>query len=343
MVKFKYISGAFYALTAACTVSLAACGSAGGTQSAHPAQTDAQPAERNEIKFNADSAFSLVRQQVDMGPRVPGTDAHARCTQWIVDKLGQFSDTVTVQRAEVTQLLTGQKFGIANVMGRIRPQATKRILLIAHYDTRATADEEIDPDRRNTPIDGANDGASGVAVILELGRVVAADTALAGLGLDMLLVDAEDSGLSDSSVDTNETWSLGARYWAENLPYSRLSERPVAGIVLDMVGGRQARFHREYFSNRMAGQLVDKVWNAAVAEGVSDRFPNRVGGPIIDDHLPILEAGIPCIDIVENQSDVTGSFPPTWHTLEDNIRNIDSQTLDAVGRTVLRYLRTAAR
>lgn len=291
--------------------------------------------------FSGDSAMALVRGQVAMGPRVPGSAAHAECTRWIASRLEESGAEVSVQRGAVTQSVTGKRFEIANVFGRIRPEAPVRVLLVAHYDTRPTADEEEDAAKRDTPIDGANDGASGVAVVLELARMMTADTLLANVGADLLLVDAEDSGLSGANAD--DTWSLGARYWADNMPYAGFGDFPVAGIVFDMVGGRGARFHREYFSSKAAPGVVNAVWAAAAAEGLGDRFPNQVGGPIIDDHLPLLQAGIDCIDIVENKSDVTGSFPPTWHTLQDNADNIDPATMQAVGRAVQRYLRGLAR
>lgn len=341
----KDIFAAMVLIAVACALGAAGCSSAQTGDRSQPSTAAEAESPAAMTYFDTDSAMSLIREQTDMGPRVPGSASHDRCTDWIVDRLHMAgAENIAVQRARVTQPLTGVDFDIANVFGQVRPDAPKRILLVAHYDTRPTADEESDPAKRDTPIDGANDGASGVAMVLELAREVAADTTLTGIGLDLLLVDCEDSGLNgDGQADTEATWCLGSQYWAENMPYADFKSRPVAGIVFDMVGGRQARFHREYFSNAASPSLVDKVWAAAASEGFGTVFVNRPGGPIIDDHLPIQRAGISCIDIVENRSEVTGSFPPTWHTLDDNINNIDSETIEAVGRTMMRYLRDTAR
>ena len=221
---------------------------------------------------------------------------------------------------------------VYNIFGSINPGATRRVLLLAHYDTRPHADEDPDPANRSTPLDGANDGASGVAVLLDVARALRANP-VDSIGVDILLTDLEDSG-----TDGDDTsWCLGTQKWVENMPYTD-ANLPVYGILLDMVGGRDARFNREMISDSYARAICDKVWAVAAASGLSARFPNERGGAVIDDHLYINRAGIPCIDIIENANPATGSFNPTWHTLGDNIGAIDPATLAAVSQVVLNTL-----
>lgn len=319
----------------------AACGA--GKQPQAPSAAD--PAESEEQTsmpvFEADSAYEYVGEQVKMGPRVPGTEAHRRCAAWIESELMRHgADTVLIQEATVTNPNDGKPLSIKNILGRYNPDSPERILLVAHYDTRPTADEEKDESKRNMPIPGANDGASGVGVMLEIGRQLALRRP--ETGVDLLMVDAEDLGISDSDSgdDTSDTWCLGSQYFAKNLPYSAVT-MPDMAIVLDMVGGKGAKFHREQFSDAYSRPTVDYVWATAARAGYGDKFINKPGGAILDDHLPLVRAGIPAIDIVESHSDVTGSFPPTWHTLSDNMDNIDKRSLEAAGQTVINLIYSA--
>lgn len=290
-----------------------------------------RPSKAVRPEFNADSAYAYVARQVAFGPRVPGTPQHRECARYIVDELARHgADTVFTQAATVTTH-TGDIVPVCNIMARFNTSAPRRVLIAAHYDTRPWADNDPDESRRNQPILGANDGASGVGVILEMARNIGA--AHPEVGVDFLLTDVEDSG-SSGEGNTEATWSLGTQYWADNTPYTSAT-RPTYGIVLDMVGGRDAKFHREYTSDRLARGIVDKVWGTAAKSPYADRFPNYIGGAIVDDHLYINGAGIPCIDIVESANAVTGSFPPTWHTHDDNMDHIDVSTLKAVGETVM--------
>lgn len=288
--------------------------------------------------FSADSSFSYVKAQVDFGPRTPGSEAHDACARWIASELKRHgADTVMVQRGEVVEPVSGSKLPVSNIMGRYNPQAIDRLMLVAHYDTRPWADEENNPDLHNTPIDGANDGGSGVGVMLELARQLGIESP--EIGVDFLFVDAEDSGTSGDHPDANLSWALGSQYWVENTDYSRLALQPRLVIVLDMVGGINARFHREQFSTAYYPAQVNRVWAIARQAGYGDRFVNEPGGPILDDHLPFIRKGIPAIDIVESKSSATGSFPATWHTLSDNIQNISPESLKAVGATMLHFIR----
>lgn len=283
---------------------------------------------------DADSLYAFTEAQVKLGPRVPGTEAHKACRELLIAELTRMGvDTVSVQTVPVT-FHDGKHATAYNIMGSINPSANDRVLLLAHYDTRPTADEDPYAANHSRPIDGANDGASGVAVLLETARVLAQHPA-GNLGVDLLFVDAEDSGETGGD---ESTWCLGSQEWAKNPPYTN-ENRPAFGILLDMVGGADARFPREYISDRYARSVNDKVWSTAAAAGYSDRFPNSTGGSIIDDHIYINRAGIPCIDIIESANPQTGSFNPTWHTMDDNLSNIDRNTLRAVADVVIATLR----
>lgn len=318
-------------------MALCACTAGNNSHTSEPeASTVQASASRvSAPKFNADTAYSYIQKQVYFGSRVPGTESHRRCAEWIVATLkGNGADSIIVQNAKV-RAFNGDELPITNIMGMYNPAATRRVLLAAHYDTRPWADAESDPALRAKPIPGANDGASGVGALLEIARQIGMRRP--DVGVDILLVDAEDYGDSGGFGMNEETWCLGTQHWAKNMPYTR-ENMPIYGIVLDMVAGTNARFHREYLSNRTAPQIVDKVWGEARRGGYERTFINEVGGSIIDDHLFIDRAGIPCIDIVECNNAITRSFPPTWHTQHDDMASIDITPLRAVGQTVLSVL-----
>lgn len=274
--------------------------------------------------FDADSAYAYVARQVAFGPRVPGSESHAQCARYLADQLARFgADTVIEQTAELPEI--GK---IHNIMGRYSVHNPARVLLLAHWDTRPWADEDPDPENHSRPIDGANDGGSGVGVLLELSRQFGMKRP--DIGVDILFVDAEDSG---NSGDDN-SWALGTQYFTSNLPYGESGPYPAYAILLDMVGGRDAVFAREMFSDHNVPSLVNHVWSAAARAGHGDKFVNRTGVAVNDDHLHLLRAGIPAIDIIECANPVTGAFNPTWHTMSDNIDNIDTASLRAAGETV---------
>lgn len=318
---------AMTALWLACTA-----GCSGSSASTGKADSPAETAETSAVDFSADSAMAYVRAQVDMGPRVPGTAAHDRCADWLVGTLGRLgADTVRIVGSPAT-LSDGKTVDVKNVFAQFNSEAARRIILLAHYDTRPWADHDPNPANRHTPIDGANDGASGVAVLLEIARQISRSPA--EVGIDILLTDAEDYGSHADGDDAEDSWCVGAQQFADALPYAP-GELPYMGILLDMVGGRDASFPMEYFSAAYARVPTAKVWAAAEKAGTSRRFPRRVGGAITDDHLPLIRAGIPVTDIIESANPATRSFNPTWHTLDDNIDNIDPSTMKAVGLTVL--------
>lgn len=287
------------------------------------------------VSFNRDSAYAYVRRQVALGPRVSGTPANLRCRDYIVSELQRHgAQNVNVQTGEV-KAFNGDVLPIGNIMGSYRPELKDRILLLAHYDTRPWADSDMNEENRLQPVLGANDGASGVAVLLEIGRQL--NSKEAPVGVDLLFVDAEDYGQASGFSTHDNTWCLGTQYWVEHMPYSTDS-LPRYAILFDMVGGVDAKFHREFFSDNEARKLVDKVWSVAERSGYGDRFINKSGGAVIDDHIFLNKAGIPAIDIIETKNDETGSFAPTWHTVKDNLDNIDPSAMQAAGQTVLNLI-----
>ncbi len=281
---------------------------------------------------SADSLYSFVELQTTLGPRNPGSDAHRRCGDMIVERLKSYGiDSVAQQLAPVSTY-DGKTFTARNILGCINPDAKNRVLLLAHYDTRPIADQDPDPRQRKTPIDGANDGASGVAILLEMARL--APAALPdSLGLDLLFTDMEDSGQSGYG-DTEATWCLGTQKWIEELPYGN-DNLPRLGILLDMVGGRDATFHRESFSVTYAPRETNRIWDNARRLGLQNRFVNEAGAPIVDDHIYVNRAGIPCVDIIECRNPQTNSFNPTWHTTADRLEAIDRNTMAAVAKVVV--------
>lgn len=282
--------------------------------------------------FNADSAYRYIAEQVTFGPRVPGTAAHDSCASYIIRKMQQFGvDTMMVQRATVTAF-DGTALPMTNIIAGFNPKARHRILLAAHYDTRPWADRDPDPANHNRPIPGANDGGSGVGVLLEIARNL--QMRPADVGVDLAFIDCEDYGNANTNV-VGDGYCLGSKYWMENRAPYYPENRPVYGILLDMVGGRDACFHYEYFSQENAQTPTIKVWSEANALGYSNIFIRSVGAAVNDDHVVLTNAGIPTTNIIESANRVTGSFPPTWHTMSDNMDNIDPATLEAVGRTVL--------
>lgn len=282
--------------------------------------------------FSGDSAYNFVAGQVEFGPRVPGSQAHAKCSEWLAKTLKNFgADTVEIIGTPV-KAWDGTTLPVKNIRARFKGTAdTRPLLLVAHYDTRPWADSDPDESKRHSPIDGANDGASGVGVILEIARALGKRTPT--VPVEILLTDAEDYG----STDVDGSWCLGAQQFAGNLPYE-LSRLPRWGILLDMVGGQNARFPQEYFSQQVASVPVSKIWNMAGRLGLRKRFPVSTGGAITDDHLPLSAAGIPTANIIESANPHTGSFPPYWHTHGDNISVIDPSTLADVGRVVLNVI-----
>lgn len=287
--------------------------------------------------FNADSAYAYVKVQTDFGPRVPNTGAHKACAQWLEGKLSGFGAETVVQNIQVTAF-DGTVINGFNIIGRFRPKLKKRVIICSHWDSRPWADNDPDPANHNKPVDAANDGASGVAVILEIARQM--QRKQPEIGVDCIFFDAEDWGPGDEwkGRHTDEMWGLGTQYWARRPHVDGYTAR--FAILLDMVGGKDAVFYREGYSQHFASAVVDKVWKAASSTGNDRVFNNSLSGYVTDDHLFINRiAGIPAIDIIPYYPDCAqSSFGPTWHTVSDNFSNISKSTLQAVGETVMHVI-----
>lgn len=278
------------------------------------------------VNFDRDSAYQYIFKQVEFGPRVPNTEAHRRAGDWLAAELRRHGAKVTEQSMKL-KAFDGTVLNSRNIFGQFNPDAKERILLLAHWDCRPWADQESDPGKRKLPVDGANDGASGVGVLLEVARQLNQNPI--SKGVDILFVDAEDWG-EDGDDDS---WAMGTRYFMENPPVKGYS--PDYAILLDMVGGKDAEFPREYFSEKAASNVSEQVWNAAHQLGYSKLFPNKMGSAIMDDHIELIKAGIPAIDIVEYHTTGEGGFNPRWHTTSDNMDGISRETLGAVGETLM--------
>lgn len=306
---------------------MAACGSTGTSTTSETNSPDTATSAAQAIRkaFDGEGAYALTRQQCDFGPRVPGTPAHAKCAKWLESTLKGSCDTVMVQTGTV-QTATEGKMGIKNIIGIINPEASQRLLLLAHWDTRPWADNDPDASNHSKPVMGANDGASGVGVLLQLASQLKAESPT--IGVDIVLVDAEDMGEDDNE----ESWGLGTQYWVQH-PHVK-GYKPLFGILLDMVGASDATFTREYYSTQYAGGFVDLVWKCAAGS----HFINAQGGAVTDDHVFVNRAGIPCVDIIDLRSDSPTGFCPEWHTINDTMGAIDPATLAQVGQTLLNVI-----
>ena len=299
------------------------------------AQTVPQKQEIVVPDFNADSAYNYVAKQLDFGPRVPGSDAHAQCAEWFIDFFNEKADTVYVQNFRA-RLYNGKGIDGKNIIASFNPQARKRILLAAHWDSRPFADHDPDRTKWNTPIDGANDGASGVGVLMEVARILK-DNPI-NTGIDIILFDLEDYGAPQYlNLMTNNDWALGSQYWSKN-PHI-FNYRAYFGILLDMVGASNPRFPKEYYSQQLAPSLSNEIWRMARDLGYDQYFINEIGHPINDDHIYVnMNANIPMIDLIHLEDKEDTSFYPYWHTLKDNIEQIDPKTLGMVGDVVLNVI-----
>ncbi|WP_439482152.1 M28 family peptidase [Cyclobacterium plantarum] len=303
-----------------------------GEQSVREEKAEEELSLKPVPAFNADSAYAFVQRQVDFGPRVPNTAAHRETGDWLTEKLKTYGFSVSEQEF-TARAYDGRELQLRNIIGSFQPEAGKRILLAAHWDTRRIADK--DTERLDEPIDGANDGGSGVGVLLEIARVLHADTLRPDVGIDIIFFDGEDDGEPEhrNFRDNSQVWwCLGSQHWSKN-PHSP-GYSAYYGILLDMVGGKNARFYKEGYSMQYAKNLVDKVWNYAHRLGYGEFFPMRRTEAITDDHLFVnQDANIPMINIIEFSPEY--GFGHYHHTHEDNMDLIDRKSLEVVGETVL--------
>ena len=284
--------------------------------------------------FIADSAYRYVALQCAFGPRVPGTDAHRACGDWLAQQLRLRGADVIEQEATV-KAWNGDELPMRNIIGQFNTHTNKRVILCAHWDTRPWADNDPAKANHYIPISGANDGASGVGVLLEMARQFSEQ--LPAIGVDIIFFDAEDYGIhADSETPhVDDTWCLGSRYWARHPHKQDYIAR--YGILLDMVGTPDARFCQENISKNYAPGIVEKVWRTAHSMGLGSYFPFTEGSWVTDDHLPINQtAKIPCIDIIPY--DEKWGFGEMWHTLGDDITWIDAKTLGIVGGVLMQVV-----
>lgn len=308
--------------------------------------SNAQPETVTEVKqatttapsFNADSAYAYIDRQVAFGYRVPNMPGHKACGDYLAAELKRFGAQVYEQEMTLTAY-DGTKLDCRNIIGSFNPEQEKRILLFAHWDTRPYSDEDPNPANHRKPIDGADDGASGVGVLLEIARQIGMKTP--NIGIDIAFFDAEDYGVPEFAKEqygnTSDTWCLGSRFWGRN-PH-KPGYKAQFGILLDMVGARDAVFYKEYISMRYAARYVDEVWEKARNLGYGKYFINANGGAITDDHEAVIEeTGIPCLDIINYDPNTEEGFRTHWHTQNDNMNVIDRDVLKAVGQTVIEII-----
>jgi hypothetical protein len=273
-------------------------------------------------EFNGRTAFTYLEQQMAFGPRIPNTPGHEKTGDWLLSTLRARADTVSVQDFRwVTK--KGANLGMRNFFARFRPQATDRVLFLAHWDTRPFADKSQNLGQQRMPVPGANDGASGVAVLLGLADVLKATPPT--IGVDLLFVDGEDYGSFDDSTET----LIGARYFAKHLPpgYTTLY-----AVLFDMVGDKDQQFYQEGYSMSAAPEVVQRVWQTADRLGYSKVFIPRIGQTLIDDHVPLQHAGIRAIDVIDFDF-------PYHHTTEDTIDKVSAESLQIVGDVAVALIR----
>ncbi len=319
-----------FALVLAVAVCILNCEGETGAQEQQTEETAGAPL--SVPAFDRDSAYNFIAKQVSFGPRVLGSEGHEQCKSWLVEKFKSYGATVIEQDFDA-EVYTGEKFPATNIIAQYNLNARKRILLAAHWDTRHIADSPLSEERRDEPILGADDGGSGVGVLLEIARLLNSNPI--GMGVDIILFDAEDYGDSENNtVEADKSWALGSQYWSANMHKS--GYRAQYGILLDMVGADDARFPKEQYSVQFAGPLVDKVWDLANRMGYGNYFVNVNGGGVNDDHIPVnTVARIPMIDIINLPAESrNNSFGEHWHTHNDNLDVINKRTLGAVGQVV---------
>lgn len=314
-------------------VALVAC------ENAAKKKVDAKQEETKNIvapAFNEDSAFAFVKKQVDFGPRVPGSKAHANAAAYFVNTLKKYGATVFVQEGSA-KTFDGKTFPIKNIIASFQPKASKRIMLASHWDTRPFADQ--DTKDQNKAIDGANDGASGVGVLLEVARQMQLKNP--SIGVDIVLFDLEDYGQPEDSKfpEMRDSYCLGSQYWAKNPPIPNY--RPMYGVLLDMVGGENLLFTQEEVSRTFAPQVLEYVWQKASQAGYSSNFSYEQTPAIVDDHYYVNTlANIPMVDLIHRDASSLSGFWKHWHTHEDKLENIDKKSLKVTGQVLMQLIYT---
>jgi Predicted aminopeptidases len=315
---------------------LFSCGQTNEKQSAKTSVTEvARTTTSNAPEFNPDSAYTYIANQAAFGPRVPNTPAHKACAEYLVNELKRFGAQTFVQEAILTAY-DGTKLEAQNIIGSYNLENSRRILLFAHWDSRPYADADPDEANWHKHIDGVDDGASGVGVLLEIARQI--NMRAPNYGIDIIFFDAEDYGVpAFSNSNVQDSWALGSQFWAAH-PHIP-NYKAEFGILLDMVGCKNAVFYKEVFSTRYAAPYVEEIWNTARNLGYGRYFINARSVPITDDHIYVIQGrNIPCVNIINYDPNTEKGFSAHWHTINDTMENIDTQTLNAVGHTVLEVI-----
>jgi glutaminyl-peptide cyclotransferase len=330
---FKNFVSRIFPLVLILTILVCGCNS---NESSEKTTEQNAPALVKSPEFNADSAYKFVQKQVDFGPRVPNTNPHKACGDYLAATLKKYGFQVTEQAFTPTTF-DGKKLNARNIIGSFNPTAAKRILLASHWDSRPFSDQ--DSIVKTKPVLAANDGASGVGILLEIARVLSSQSAKPEIGVDIIFFDAEDWGSSDQETDLEYSgFCLGSQHWAANKHLPNYTA--YFGVLLDMTGAKNATFFKEGYSVQMAEDVVREVWTTASRIGYSNYFIDEKGAAITDDHLPVNKvAHIPMIDIIHTrQNNLSRTFFDQWHTTQDNMEQIDPKTLKAVGQTLVQVL-----
>ncbi len=282
--------------------------------------------QTNEVKFDGNSAFNWLEQQCEFGPRNPGSVGYVDCKEFLIKSLANFSDTVFTQNFKNTELQDNKTYDLSNIIAEFKVNSEKHILLGAHWDTRPWADRDLDISNHSTPIIGANDGASGVAVLMELAKMF--DNYPPTVNITLVLFDGEDMGVEG----VNNSWAKGSQYFAKNLPI----QKPDFGIIVDMIGDSNLEIPIERNSYRVAPNLVNELWDLAEKLKLP-AFKNRLGYDIYDDHISLWEiANIPSIDLIDfNYPNQRINY---WHTLNDVPQNCSAESLEQVGQLLSTYI-----
>lgn len=305
-----------------------------------------KPAVAQRPPFCADSAYAYIEKQMSFGPRVPNSAAHTQCAVWLIEQLRAFGAEVELQKGQMPDY-RGNNQQIYNIIGHFYTPETlsrSRVLLGAHYDTRPWCDEEENYSDRFYNVPGANDGASGVGVLLEVARQLGMrlqDSTISFQPVDIIFFDVEDMGtpVFYTGSEREDTWCLGSQLWATNYVHQVANTKYQFGVILDMVGAPDASFPREMYSSNYAANYQQKIWSAAEKLGYGALFNNQKSYPITDDHYYISYiAGIPCVDIIHYDVRNATGFASWWHTRQDDMNNISKSTLQAVGEVVMSLL-----
>ncbi len=325
----------FVLLSFAVLASFSACKQKTSQTVEEPEKSESAPAIK-AADFNADTAWYFVNEQVKFGPRVPNSKAHAECAAWLEKTLKKYTSQVFVQPF-IAKAYNGTSLNCRNIIASINPKNATRVLLCSHWDSRPFADNDPDTAMHRTPIDGANDGASGVGILLEIARQLRISSP--AIGVDILLLDGEDYGApQDAGFIGTDDWALGAQYWSRYPHVPAYSAR--YGILLDMVGAENAVFTMEGTSMYYAPDVAQKIWKIGAMIGYSNYFSTERSNALTDDHLYINQLRqVPTIDIIQHDQSTQSGFYQYWHTIKDNMKGISKPTLMAVGQTVLTAVR----